>query len=141
MTANRFRFRCWDKNNHEMLNSFLVNSEQDIAWEMQDYSERPMSASRYHLMQSTGLCDKSGKEIFEGDIVKHSVWDSYGTGLPNDSFSEDCYSEVFWNHELAQWCAKECMDKDAEVALVDLDKPEIISSIYENPELLAKEVR
>lgn len=91
-----------------------------------------MSPDKYILMQSTGLKDKNGVEIFEGDIVLFSVSDGFN----------------HLDHEKAVVQASGC-HSGLICKLVDLDLEyriyydpvfhtdyEVIGNIYENPELL-----
>jgi YopX protein len=72
------------------------------------------------IMQFTGLKDKNGKEIFEGDIVTYKVGAVKVTG------------PVWWSVEGAQWAKG-----DIGQQLSSYQKTtEIIGNIYENPELL-----
>jgi uncharacterized phage protein (TIGR01671 family) len=70
--------------------------------------------SKYILMQFTGLKDKNGKEIYEGDIVR---------------CPDGWIGTVYWDNDNLQWWAKDHK-------LSELNKPEVIGNIYENPELL-----
>ena len=76
------------------------------------------------LMQSTGLKDKHGVEIYEGDIVKgYSVYPTAGTFEPflmdgvyyTNRGTWDCYSYILGGFN---------------------DQIEIVGNIYESPELL-----
>ena len=75
------------------------------------------------LMQSTGLKDKNGKEIFEGDIVK----------MAKDVYSEPTYYEVVRHRGGAY--RLESKQHGCELWLRHADC-EIVGNVYENPELL-----
>lgn len=78
------------------------------------------------LMQSTGLHDNNGKEIFEGDILDSEIYPANGA--------------VEYRANLGMWvnCLKEYSYYEylGNVA----SNREIIGNIYENPELLEVEL-
>lgn len=80
--------------------------------------------SKVNLMQYTGLKDKNGKEIYEGDVVKdyycEYVDDKYTVGFSDGLFYPLVQVEQGYN----------CIDK------YDKNRFEVIGNIYENPELL-----
>lgn len=74
-------------------------------------------------MQSTGLKDKNGKEIFEGDIL-------HG----NDG--EDFWDVVKYNKDDAVWI-RESIYYSSILYLSENTEPlSIVGNIYENPEVL-----
>lgn len=83
-------------------------------------------------LKFTGLKDKYGKEIYEGDVVKSFI---------NDEFSEIKFGE--WNYgdglEECSWGIGFYWDDDMSPFGIDINctrkKYEIIGNIYENPEL------
>lgn len=80
------------------------------------------------LMQSTGLVDKNGKEIFEGDI------------LAVEADDEVVNVNVLWDkkHALFIFKSKKYNEKELLAELVEDNACpiEIIGNIYKNPELL-----
>lgn len=92
-----------------------------------------------HLMQSTGLKDKNGVEIFEGDIVKRDGIKRpevvrFGEWIDVDSLGyKEQYIGFYFEseHEGQEWL------HSVEPQFNNLYK--IIGNIYENPELLEGE--
>ena len=78
---------------------------------------------KIELMQSTGLVDKNGKEIFEGDIVK----------MAKDVYSEPTYYEVVRHRGGAY--RLESKQHGCELWLRHTDC-EVVGNVYENKELL-----
>lgn len=86
------------------------------------------------IMQYTGLKDKGGKEIYEGDILKGTTKGNSNevlaiTYVKWDRGQFDLYTEM----TLASW-------EDALYNYMQFFDVEIIGNIYENPELLEGEV-
>lgn len=80
-----------------------------------------------HLMQSTGLVDKNGKEIFEGDVVRQvrtQPTTENETIIGVVTMIEGAWLIMNDNEQLASYLWSET------------DENEIISNIYENPEFL-----
>ncbi|WP_416244325.1 YopX family protein [Enterococcus faecalis] len=97
----------------------LINLENGM-WGMID---------KYVLMQSTGLKDKNGVEIFEGDIVSVRNHPFQKTES-SDGIEIDGDYKVSWNEYDLTWCAGNL--------LLARIKPyvTVIGNIHENPELL-----
>lgn len=67
------KFRAWDKEFKEMVQvDALVFEEQIIKATYKNGNVVKEDLKNYILMQSTGLTDKNGKEIFEGDIIDYN---------------------------------------------------------------------
>lgn len=82
---------------------------------------------KVELMEYTGLHDKNGKEIYEGDIVKYR--DSRGQHIEKVIFDKGCfYAGMHWG-------------SSTRVApkLINTRITEVIGNIYDNPELLGGE--
>lgn len=64
------RYRAWDINDKEMVDVDTINWNDGKLDFIGDGITEFRKADDIKLMQSTGLTDKYGKEIFEGDILK-----------------------------------------------------------------------
>ena len=126
------RFRVWQKTWEEMckVKRFRFDDEGNIIKVLVRGEAFGMDSSidEIILMQSTGLFDKNGKEIFEGDIL----------GI--ETVDEQINVNVFWDekHALFMFESKKYNEKNALAELIeDNAYPfEIIGNIWENPELL-----
>ncbi|TKL05312.1 hypothetical protein DVW06_11135 [Enterococcus sp. ARL09-542] len=99
----------------ELLGRFFLKDERGMVLE---------------LMQSTGLKDKNGVEIFEGDIVSVRNHPFQKTEKSGAGIEIDGDYAISWNEGDLTWCA-------GNLLLARL-KPyvTVAGNIYENPELL-----
>ena len=93
------------------------------------------------IMQSTGLKDKNGKEIYEGDIVEITLLDVHNP-VPNAEYDDECSPKV------KNTCEIRWRNSAGFIAIVKTGKyrgkalrlknasDEVIGNIYEDPDLL-----
>ena len=122
------KFRAWDKSQNymayqgnpdlETLSSFMFHFGEDI------------------VMQSIGLKDKDGDEIFEGDLLI----DRYPVDEENLSIGyNESFLPVVWCDKQLMWCVDASFAKDGSylTSLVEYfgEFLEVKGNIYENPEM------
>ncbi len=87
--------------------------------------------------QFTGLKDKNGKDIYEGDIVKHPYIDPIFRVLVEGKNGDGVASEIVF-HDGAFVVKHDIDDFIYLDAFVRKNKVEVIGNIIDNPELLKK---
>ena len=126
------KFRAWDVLAEKMIDEILMISfvRKEIIGKFSDGStsvplkfEDKRNGEDVIIMQSTGLFDKNGKEIFEGDILKSN---KYTTSV--------FYERGAYRVKLRR-TPNTTVTMDV-ISFIEKYKTKIIGNIYENPELL-----
>ena len=123
------KFRAWDEELKLMLDVPLIDfKKRGIVGEHWGFGETNfISFDDIELMQSTGLKDKNGKEIFVGDIIKCT------RGCPHEVYLEKEYGGTYVGGMPAIYL------KGIREGYAWTGAEEILGNIYENPELLEVE--
>lgn len=99
------------------------------------------SAESYQVVsetvgQFTGLLDKSGKELYEGDIIKAPsgrkyivIWATWKHEERRTKFLTDIY-------EFTGWCIAYDINKPLDTLDFEIISGEVIGNIHDNPELI-----
>lgn len=127
--SRELKFRAWDKVRKKMFYKLAIESgvNEINAW----FGDR-FSAKYWTFMQYTGIKDKNGKEIYEGDVVRQVNYRS-DRGVSGRKYVIEWkpFNASFglrWvNHDF--WLSFNQTRHNVEV----------IGNIYENPELVGGE--
>ena len=145
------KFRMWNRISSQLhLVDGLYFDDKEAEYVDDDNVLRFIGFKNIELMQSTGLKDKNGKEIFEGDVVKfNDEWNEYcHEGYVDGSVEGVNYVEVVKGEACFEFGKTRYPEsslfihmEDEHLSFAELvnDKDfefEIIGNIYENPELL-----
>ena len=126
--SRKIKFRSWDKilkiMSYNPVNAINFNGQ----FLLNDGKFHDINKTDYILMQYTGVVDKNGKEIYEGDIVKimqktetffdKVIYDNHLCSFRFEGLSDYC-DFCDWLREGAEF--------------------EVVGNIYENPELIGGE--
>jgi len=140
------KFRAWDKTSKQMFYPHYIQWAINGAYRISAVGMRwtrekeylplglrtSMKIKRIELMQFTGLKDKNGKEIYEGDIVQSIDW-----GQPKRAKAIVIFEGYEWrtvpkhrgSHKTSYELWSDIVGKEGGFV-------EVIGNIYENPELL-----
>ena len=142
-----FKFRTWDKLKQVFVKGSVAFEYDDFEWVVLDYNnDHILSNYSGYINQYTGLVDKNGVEICEGDIVKSTVnnyyWIyeittatyQYGNTLFAMLLEDNLTTDEDDNYTLEA----RNRNKDVRNNIPFGSRCEIIGNIYENEELLNK---
>lgn len=126
------RFRAWTEEGEVMYYDAYPFKDDTLLLSYDEIAFDEVPASDFILMQTTGLKDKNGNEIFEGDVVKYEVG--------RDTYTE----EVAYDKNFAGFGVKDAKanvvftfgELAEDIGIISL---EVVGNIYENPELLEEE--
>lgn len=124
MKQREIKFRAWDGVNNVMKEWEYIAIQFDIT--------DLFGNERFTPMQFTGLTDKNGVEIYEGDIVTADLKQPRLMNWPCKGFIQ------FLNGEFVINTGKQLLDDDNDyyAHFWAHDNIEVIGNIYEHPELL-----
>ena len=131
------KFRAWDKRKNVMRDVAVLHFTKNGKTNFIEYWINPTELKSYHvrnidLMQSTGLIDRNGVEIFDGDVVQAEQY--LTTTIPVRINGIVKYSNRYTMFYLDN--GSERHDLYMQSLGGSIYNFEIIGNIYENSELL-----
>jgi uncharacterized phage protein (TIGR01671 family) len=125
MREIKFRAWCSTHEENEMIYDYcFLNKDDNHFWAEDLTNDRPDVDETLDVMQYTGVKDKNGKEIYEGDLFR---WE--------DRIFPVKYFEKIGAFGFA-FIADDGVEDFYNLSISDLS--EVIGNIHENPELLEK---
>lgn len=120
------KFRAWNKKLKKMFKIGQITIEKG-SWNYEPENREYIGMSLQYqpslvLMQYTGLQDRNGKEIYEGDIIKISGHTEFKSIVKWENYCWKCGEKSLYN-----------------ISTIDWANIETIGNIYENKELLEEE--
>ena len=125
------KFRAWHLHENKMYDVYNLDLLFGRCWSKE--RRECLLGCDIELMQYTGLKDKNGKEIYEGDIIM--IAEDYKP-----------YHVVEWHKKFGCYILKSTIEKGYCYMFSDIEKTfkrhggtstlKVVGNVYENPELL-----
>lgn len=133
---DRFKYKVYDEDFKKCFDAILIDQERAVVeWYNENGRKRSAFISEVIVVQCTGLKDKNGKLIFEGDIVKVTA------SRDTSGYGEVVYHQAGCTYVICGFKENPCVlyPRRKGEFFLHLEQwlcTEIIGNIYENPELL-----
>nr|DAL97544.1 MAG TPA: YopX protein [Caudoviricetes sp.] len=130
------KFRAWNKKDKVMVDVAAMNFGPSGFWSLIEYAydAELQLADSYELMQYTGIKDKNGREIYEGDILKVTGEDGESYVATVKWFGDEDYPAfdlegipAVWNYDA---------NALATIFQSGVETCEVIGNIFEDKQLL-----
>ena len=126
------KFRAWDKRKSVMREVAVLHFTKGGKVNSIEYWKTPSELKSYHvrnlvLMQSTGMKDKNGVDVYQGDIIRCT------RGCPHEVIWLEKYGGTFFGG-MPAWYLSGLSNGYSWTG-----REEVIGNIYENSELLEEQ--
>ena len=140
---DRFKFRAWHKKRKKMydvLHFHTATWDNGGEWVTakgfniitQQYIHIQIEPKDSFIMQCTGLKDKNGREIYDGDILKFKLLEDFAAFGTNEKYVEIIAPVIY---EYGGFFIEQS-ENSIFLGQLPMSEIEVVGNIYENPELL-----